>query len=127
MFLNRQRWDALRPNCANFGFGWRADIPAAASLVIARARPYIEHIADNRFRKRRRLRDQRAPAYQEESGLVDLNELLDRHQRSLMRVDNAVTDEERRAHRQFAYDYGVQIRMVRDKRGAGSAICGFPT
>jgi hypothetical protein len=58
---------------------------------------------------------------------VDLNELLDRHQRSLMRVDNAVTDEERRAHRQFAYDYGVQIRMVRDKRGAGSAICGFPT
>jgi len=58
---------------------------------------------------------------------VDLNQLLDRHQRSLMRLDNAVTVEERRAHREFVHDYAVQIRMVRNKRGAGNAICGFPT
>lgn len=58
---------------------------------------------------------------------MDLNQLLDRHQRSLMRLDRAVTDEERRAHSQFAHDYAVQIRMVRNKRGAGDAICGFPT
>ena len=58
---------------------------------------------------------------------MDLNQLLDLHQRSLMRLDNAVTNEERRAHSQFVHDYGVQIRMVRKKRGAGNAICGFPT
>ena len=58
---------------------------------------------------------------------MDLNQLLDRHQRSLMRRDNAVTDEERSAHSQFVHDYAVQIRMVRNKRGAGNAACGFPT
>jgi hypothetical protein len=58
---------------------------------------------------------------------VDLNQLLDRHQRSLMRLDNAVTDEGRRAHIQFAHDYAVQIRMARDKGGAVNAVYGFPT
>jgi hypothetical protein len=58
---------------------------------------------------------------------MDLNQLLDRHQRSLMLLDNARTDEERRARSKFVHDYAVQIRMVRNKRGAGNAICGFPT
>ena len=58
---------------------------------------------------------------------MDLNELLDRHQRSLMRLDKAVTDEERRAHSQFVHDYAVQIRMVRNEHGAANAICGFKT
>ena len=58
---------------------------------------------------------------------MDLNQLLDRHQRSLMRLDNARTDEERRAHSKFVHDYAIQIQMVRNERGAGNAICGFPT
>jgi len=58
---------------------------------------------------------------------MDLNQLLDRHQRSLMRVDRAGSDEERRAHVQFAHDYAVQIRMVRRKGGTSEAVCGFPT
>jgi hypothetical protein len=58
---------------------------------------------------------------------VDLNQLLDRHQRALMRFDEARNDKERAAHAQFVQDYAVQIRMARNKRGAGSAVCGFPT
>ena len=58
---------------------------------------------------------------------MDLNQLLGRHQRSLMRLNNSVTDDERRAHTQFIRDYAVQIRMVRNKHGAGQAVCGFPT
>lgn len=57
---------------------------------------------------------------------MDLNLLLHRHQRSLMRVDKAASDEERRAHSQFARDYAVQIRMVQDEQGAGDAVCRFP-
>jgi len=58
---------------------------------------------------------------------VDLNRLLRRHQLSLMRLDTANSDEQRRAHTQFARDYSVQIRMVRNELGAADAICGFPT
>ena len=58
---------------------------------------------------------------------MDLNRILHRHQLSLMRLDRAVVGEERRAHRQFARDYSVQIRMVRNELGAGDAVCGFPT
>ena len=58
---------------------------------------------------------------------MDLNLLLHRHQLSLMRLDEAVSDEELRAHSQFARDYAVQIRMVRDELGAVNAVCGFPT
>ena len=58
---------------------------------------------------------------------MDINRLLYRHQLSLMRRDRAVSDEDMRAHSQFARDYGVQIRMVRDELGAASAVCGFPT
>ena len=58
---------------------------------------------------------------------MDLNLLLHRHQRSLMRVDRAASNEERRTHSQFARDYAVQIWMVRDEQGAGDAVCGFPT
>jgi hypothetical protein len=58
---------------------------------------------------------------------MDFNRLLYRHQLSLMRLDRAVSDEERRAHTQFARDYSVQIRMVRNGLGADDAVCGFPT
>ena len=58
---------------------------------------------------------------------MDFNLLLHRHQLSLTRLERAASDKERRAHRQFARDYGVQIRMVRDELGAGDAVCGFPT
>ena len=58
---------------------------------------------------------------------MDLNSLLDQHQRSLMLHDSAATEQERAAHRQFIRDYGVRIRMVRTELGAGDAVCGFPT
>jgi hypothetical protein len=58
---------------------------------------------------------------------MDLNRLLHRHQRSLMLLDKAATDEERKAHSQFARDYAVQIRIVRNELGAADAVCGFST
>lgn len=58
---------------------------------------------------------------------MDLNRLLHRHQRSLMLLDSAATDEERKAHSQFARDYAVRIRIVRNKLGAADAVCGFST
>lgn len=58
---------------------------------------------------------------------MDLNTLLDRHQRSLMLHDSAETDQERAAHRQFIRDYAVRIRIVRTELGAADAACGFPT
>lgn len=57
---------------------------------------------------------------------MDLNQLLDRHQRALMNLDNAATDEERAAHAQFAEDYAAQILTVRNKRGPENANCGLP-
>lgn len=58
---------------------------------------------------------------------MDLNQLLHRQQVSLMRADRSAGEEERRAHSQFARDYSVQIKMVRDRLGAAEAVCGFPT
>ena len=58
---------------------------------------------------------------------MDLNLLLERHQRSLMLLDSAATELERSAHRQFIRDYSVRIRMVRSELGAADATCGFPT
>ena len=49
---------------------------------------------------------------------MDLNQLLLRHQVSLMQLDRAKSPEERRAHRQFAFDYAEKIRMARDELGA---------
>ena len=58
---------------------------------------------------------------------MDFNRMLYRHQLSLMRLDNAVSGEERRAHAQFAREYAVEIRIVRNELGAANAVCGFPT
>jgi hypothetical protein len=58
---------------------------------------------------------------------MDLNVLLYRHQVALMRQQQAANDEERRAYRQFARDYSVQIQITRVGNGAPTAICGFPT
>jgi hypothetical protein len=49
---------------------------------------------------------------------VDLNQLLHRHQVSLMQLDRAESPKERRAHSQFASDYAEKMRIVRDKLGA---------
>lgn len=58
---------------------------------------------------------------------MDLNILLDRHQRALMLQEKAASDEERLAYRQFARDYFVRIQMARTESGAPDAVCGFPT
>jgi hypothetical protein len=58
---------------------------------------------------------------------MDFNRMLYRHQLSLMRLDRAVTGEERRSHAQFARDHAVQIQIVRNELGAADAVCGFPT
>ena len=58
---------------------------------------------------------------------MDLNSLLGRHQEALMRQANAGNEEERRAYRQFAQDYSVQIKVTRAAGGAPDAVCGFPT
>ena len=55
---------------------------------------------------------------------MDLNLLLHRHQLSLMRVDRAVTAEERRSHEQFARDYGERICIARSQLGATGALRG---
>jgi hypothetical protein len=49
---------------------------------------------------------------------MDLNQLLRRHQVSLMQLDRAESPEERRAHGQFASDYAEKIRIVRAELGA---------
>jgi hypothetical protein len=49
---------------------------------------------------------------------VDLNQLLHRHQLSLMQLDQAESSEERRAHREFASDYAEKIQIARDVLGA---------
>jgi len=58
---------------------------------------------------------------------MDFNRLLYHHQVALMRQQEAASDEERRAYRQFAQDYSVQIQVRRTEGGAPIAICGFPT
>ena len=49
---------------------------------------------------------------------MDLNQLLHRHQLSLMQLDRAESSEERRAHRQFASDFAEKIQIARDALGA---------
>jgi hypothetical protein len=49
---------------------------------------------------------------------MDLNQLLHRHQLSLMQRDQAESPEERRAHSQFALDYARKIQIARDALGA---------
>jgi hypothetical protein len=56
---------------------------------------------------------------------MDLNQLLQRHQLSLMRLDQAATLEERRSHEQFARDYAERIRVVRRQLGATSPLRGL--
>jgi hypothetical protein len=58
---------------------------------------------------------------------VDLNLLLDRHQRSLMMADRALTSREKRAHGQFAWQYAEQIRFMRDLLGARPSLSGSVT
>ena len=89
--------------------------------------PHIWRIADRLFRKRRRLRDLALPLTARESGLMDLNLLLHRHQVALMRQERAANEEERRAYCQFARDYSVQIRTSRTESGALDLVTGFPT
>lgn len=55
---------------------------------------------------------------------MDLNQLLHRHQVSLMRADSATSPEERRAHDQFTRDYAARISSVRSKLGATDALRG---
>lgn len=49
---------------------------------------------------------------------MNLNQLLHRHQVSLMRLDQAESPEERRAHNQFASDYAEKIKVARNELGA---------
>ena len=58
---------------------------------------------------------------------MDLNDLLNRHQLTLMVQGRAGNDEERQAYLQFARDYLVQIEMTRTERGEPKAVCRFPT
>jgi hypothetical protein len=55
---------------------------------------------------------------------VDLNQLLHRHQISLMQRDRAESAEERRAHSQFASDYADKIQIARDALGAPAHVPG---
>ena len=52
---------------------------------------------------------------------MDLNQLLHRHQVSLMRADDATSPEERRAHEQFALDLAATIHSARNDRGVTDA------
>ena len=58
---------------------------------------------------------------------MDLNSLLDRHQRSLMMADQALTSREKRAHDQFAREFAAQIRFTRDLLGAKPPLAGSVT
>jgi len=53
---------------------------------------------------------------------VDLNELLHRHQVSLMQIDRAQSPEERRAHTQFASDFADKIQTAREELGAPAQL-----
>ena len=58
---------------------------------------------------------------------MDLNRLLDRHQRSLMLADRAVTSREKRVHGQFAREHAEQIRFTRQLLGAQPSLRGSVT
>ncbi len=57
---------------------------------------------------------------------MDLNQLLHRHQVSLMQLDRAESPEERRAHSQFASDYAEKIQNARDALGAPAQLRASP-
>ena len=56
---------------------------------------------------------------------MDLDFMLFCHQLSLMRLDKAVTPEERRSHDQFARDYAATIRIVRREPGVARPVRGL--
>ena len=58
---------------------------------------------------------------------MDVNQLLHRHQVSLMDVDRASTDRERRVHAQLARGHADQIRETRQALGAYAAVPGAVT
>ena len=58
---------------------------------------------------------------------MDLNSMLDRHQRSLMIADRGLTARERQAHSQFAREYAEQIRFTRSLLGARPSLPGSVT
>lgn len=58
---------------------------------------------------------------------MDLNVLLHRHRLALMVQEKSGNEEERRAYREFARDYFVQIEMTRAESGAPEVVCRFPT
>lgn len=98
--------------------GMRRKLRSDLRLVNPATSSHIDRIADNRFRKRPRLRDRALPLTAEGVRSVDLNRLLHRHRLSLMRLDQAASDDEKRAHGQFARDYAAQIKMFRKALGA---------
>ena len=53
---------------------------------------------------------------------MDLNQLLHRHQLSLMQRDQAESLDERRAHSQFALEYAKKIQNARDALGAPAQL-----
>lgn len=65
-----------------------------------------------------------APAYNW-SLLVDLKDLLARHQTSLMRADAAACVSSRRAHEELASAYAVRVNTLHEDFGA-SARLGLP-
>jgi hypothetical protein len=58
---------------------------------------------------------------------VDLNKLLERHQRSLINADRSLSPRDKRAHDQFAREYAEQIQFVRAALGASPASPGAVT
>ena len=58
---------------------------------------------------------------------MDVNQLLHRHQVSLMDADRASTDRERRVHDQLARGHADQIRATRHALGAHPAVPGAVT
>lgn len=58
---------------------------------------------------------------------MDLNKLLERHQRSLINADRSLSPRDKRAHDQFAREYAEQIQFVRAALGASPASPGAVT
>ena len=53
---------------------------------------------------------------------MDLNQLLHRHQLSLMQRDRAESPEERSAHSQFASEFAAEIETAREELGAPAQV-----
>ena len=58
---------------------------------------------------------------------MDLNSLLQLHQRSLIKVSQSLSPRDKRAHDQFAREYAAQIGSMREALGARPARSGFVT